>query len=72
MKEVDEKEVIRLCNLQSFFYDDKLSCAEIVKEHIDPLSNWCLTCDDAVRLMFRKLRWWATERGIWQKTMETK
>jgi len=59
---MDENEIIRLCGLTSFNGDDKRSCLDIIKKHIDPLANYCLSCDGSVRAMFRRLRFWWSEK----------
>lgn len=63
MSEEDKLEIIRLVELKSFNPHDKHSAQDIIQRYIDAGAKYCMSCDGAVRSMFRRLRSWWEEKG---------
>lgn len=54
----DKIEIERLLNLTTADMRDKNSCQLMIQRLIDNGAKYCMTCDPAIRAMFKRLRTW--------------
>jgi hypothetical protein len=55
----DKDEIERLVSIKTADYGDKASAQRMVQRYINPGYKACMTCDPAIRQMFKILRgWW--------------
>jgi hypothetical protein len=54
----DKLEIERLLSLTTADMRDKNSCQLMIQRHIDNGARYCMTCDPAIRAMFKRLRTW--------------
>lgn len=64
MTDKDLVEIKRLLALRTADMGDKDSCLRLIRTYINEGAAYCLTCDPAVRNMFKTLRDWAEGNGI--------
>ena len=60
----DILEIQRLYKLTKADMVDKHSAQRLIQEYIDAGAKYCMTCDPAIRQMFKRLREWAEANGI--------
>jgi hypothetical protein len=59
MNEVDKIEFQRIYDLTVAKMQDKHSAQDLIQKYIDAGAKYCMTCDPAIRAMFRRLKaWW--------------
>lgn len=69
----DKNEIERLLNLKVASFKDKDSAQAITQRYINPGAKYCMTCDPAVRQMFKILReWWNKQNKAAYKFIKTK
>lgn len=64
IEEGDLIEIRRLLKVKTADMGDKNSAQSLINKYINPGMKWCMTCDGAVRQMFKVLRGWSEEKGI--------
>ena len=64
VSERDIIEIQRLCSLKTADMVDKNSAQAMIRQYIDPGAKYCMTCDPAIRQMFKRLRTWSEANGI--------
>lgn len=54
----------RLLQLRTADMVEKNLAQSLIQKYINPGAKYCMTCDPAVRQMFKTLRNWAESNGI--------